>query len=694
MSLQATAEELPEPIVPREDQLEARQAIRNAREQGLPRVLIEAATGLGKMVIAGLAAEDQYEHYDAEGRGLFVTHRSLITEHARRTFGRMLPEDISYGDIYGSSLDLDAQWTFALYQKLTRGSAGPRFAQMRPDAYAIGIGDESHHAAATTYRRVHEHFQPEIFINFSATPYRHDGRNTLDITGPVIYRKTLPEGLADGLLTPVRYKLYSDELVSKGLLSHGFETLTMNQLNRAVFVPRRDEEVVEILKQEASVIDEPRGLIYCSSIEHAERMAPLLEEALGVSTKAIHSHLNDDKQRQYREDFKTGVIKLATVVDQFNEGADYPDLNLLAFLRSTSSEMIWLQQLGRGLRRAPGKKMVTVVDLAGTIDRIGMVANIVDRVEKLHKLSHTRHRISVEKDPPFDFKFTGQTADIVELFYKVRNQTKNRQQDLGPWRDLKLPDTPLQLDLPFNRAKQKTVDIPPFVALALHQIWQSPHGSVDTKFLQKAHQHVMQERLPNYKLDALLEGVVKGGVISPSAFRVGEYKGENMRLTSPGIEALSNIPGFKASHKTAVDGIRKLMKGYSTQIAVRGTKGPRHGRLGRRGETTYQFEDVVLPIHIYNVKETLNKTDFKDTDLTDAEMDVIYKKWQALRKANKMNHFVTVSYHIGAGAVLATLTVTEHMGGGAGVTVGRFLAPGEIGALTETLKGLPITATP
>lgn len=683
------AENPQQPIVPQPHQIEALEAIREAREMGLPNALIEAATGVGKMVIAGLAAQDQIEQHDVNGRMLFVTHRRLILDHARRTFTRMLPGSVTHGDWYGESEDSGRQMTYASYQKLSRrppGSQRRRYESLDPRAYKLAMSDESHHAAADTHEPIHDRLKPELFLNFSATPHRHDGRDTLAVTGPVIYRKTLQEALAEGLLTPVRYKLYSDELSTQGVLSHGLETLTMSKLNRAVFIPKRDEEIAGIIKEEAKEIDNPRGLVYCTSIEHAERMAVLLSRYLDVPVRAIHSRLSAENHKEYEEGFRNGSIPIATVIDQFNEGADYPYLNLLVFLRTTASETIFLQQLGRGLRRAPGKDVVTAIDLAGSIQRINMVVNLSENVGSLRR---SRPTAPVDKDPPFEFNFSSEVQDVLVVLEKVRHRAHVRERELEPWRQLEVPE-PIRILLKSRDGKgERSVELSSFETFCLQRIWESSTGSVDARYLQEAHLHLFKKKVSISKVDELLAELEDGGIISSSQFVLGENKGYNVRLTSRGVDQLAKLPGFEETYKRSVRKLRRVLKDYFTEAKGQGADTSMGLTLRDRkhDRPTFHVDDWM---GAYHVREPLNKQDLLKSDITDEELDYFYEQWRELRYSNPRDHFLSVGYLIGKQIVQALYTMGEKMAGAKGVSIYRSLAPGELDALAAKFRDYPL----
>lgn len=668
---------------PYDYQSEALEQIREARERGLPRVTIEMATGLGKMVVAGFAVKDGIENLNALERTLFVSHQQLILAHARETFTEILPEWVSHGNLYGTNNELDAQITYASYHKLARTTGdSKRYQSLRRLTFPVGIGDECHHAAAPTFRAIHDYYDPDIFINFSATPYRRDGRDTLEVTGPIIYRKTLPEALAEGLLTPVRYKLYSDELLSKGSISHGLENITLAHLNREIFIPRRDEEIVEIIKDELKEIAEPRGLIFCSSIEHADRTAELLNKSISERVVALHSKLKQSDQKtydNYTEGFKTGAIPLATVVDQFNEGVDFPDLNFLVFLRSTSSERIFLQQVGRGLRRYEGKDFVTVIDLAGGFDHINVFLNLYDAVQA----AKPNQIEPVDLHPPIDFKFSAEARDILDLATTARKRVMQKQAELEPWRQLEIPEKhTIRIESVDDQIKE--LELSPLQTFVIKKIWEDPSGAAISRYIREAHKFLFKKATTLRKVYAELRPLEEQGVLSQVKFQGGGRGDYNWRLTEPAIESLLKLEQYRSDYAESMEYAHNIIRPY---FEIAETEDfPNLGQI-ILGDPRHD------PIHLnkwlktVRIKRPLNKNEIEKSDITTSELDDLWHRRKAIRYGeNDASHFYSAEYVIGPDKAQLVRTVSQVHGGGGGIAIRRTIMPGEIKKLADSLR--------
>jgi hypothetical protein len=173
------------------------------------------------------------------------------------------------------------------------------------------------------------------------------------------------------ILTPLDYRLLSDEIQTEQVLKTPDKSWSIAALNRQIFVPRRDEEIVRIIGLHTSKIENPKTIIFCSSIKHCDHLVKFIPDSL-----ALHSGI-PQKERDVRlEMFRQNMLNTVITVDCFNEGIDIPRANVIVFLRSTASATIFLQQLGRGLTKTDDKDKVVVLDFVGNIQRIEMVQEL------------------------------------------------------------------------------------------------------------------------------------------------------------------------------------------------------------------------------------------------------------------------------------------------------------------------------
>ena len=263
--------------------------------------------------------------------------------------------------------------TFATLQGMRNARA-----KFDPAYFDYVIVDEAHHAKAETFEDVIGYFTPKFKLGLTATPDRLDGRNIRELFGEAVYSKGLAEAIARGWLADVDYHIVFDDAVKK-ILQGGFVPATLKELRELFSVRPRNEAIAENILEERHRIglDEAKTIVFCENIQHAEEMAELLG---GVT---YHSSVDKDEKAAILHGFRGQGHQIICAVDMFNEGIDIPDARLVVFLRSTSSQTIFEQQLGRGLRRIPGKKeKVAVLDFVANIERIDMVKKLGDEMRR------------------------------------------------------------------------------------------------------------------------------------------------------------------------------------------------------------------------------------------------------------------------------------------------------------------------
>jgi superfamily II DNA or RNA helicase len=212
---------------------------------------------------------------------------------------------------------------------------------------------------------------PRFLMGMTATPWRSDREDPSSIFGDPLYTVSIVEGIRDGYLADVDYKMLVDDFDWTRVTEELKKThrLTVRDLNRYLFVPERDEEVVRRIAAELGGIPDYRCLVYTRSIEHAERFSSLLS-ADGLPATTLHSDLDRFDRAIRLNRFRRHGRGILVTVDMLNEGIDVPQVNVVVFLRVTHSRTVFLQQLGRGLRIAPGKSRVIVLDFVSDIRRV------------------------------------------------------------------------------------------------------------------------------------------------------------------------------------------------------------------------------------------------------------------------------------------------------------------------------------
>lgn len=359
-------------ITPYEYQVECLDTLKNARNSKKDCGLVVMATGLGKTYTAALDVKQFHQEY-GRGRTLFLCHRNDILEQSSIPFSEVHGPGYTYGFYHGQDkFGHSADFVFASLQTMQS-----RVHLFNRKEFDYVIVDESHHSRAETYERAIEYWRPKFMLGLTATPERADEKRVQEIFGEVLFNLPLEVALARRLLTPIDYRLLSDEIDLSKILGEieQRKSISVAHLNRKIFIPKRDAEIARIIKKHMDQIENPRVIIFCPSVRHTKRIAKLIE-----GNMEIHSKIKSGERKVRLELFRQGVINCTVTVDVFNEGIDIPQANLLVFLRNTSSKQIFFQQLGRGVRKSEGKTKLTVLDFVGNCERIQMIKELTDSI--------------------------------------------------------------------------------------------------------------------------------------------------------------------------------------------------------------------------------------------------------------------------------------------------------------------------
>lgn len=346
-------------------QVEAAQRIQEDLEY-TNRALLVLATGLGKTVVGGEVIRRHLESHPG-ARVLVVAHIKELVEQLEKALWRHLdksvPTQVLTGDTRHTSFEGVTVATIDSVLGLVRTG-------WRPSLIMI---DETHHVGETgMFAQLLDECQDARQFGVTATPWRGDKFDIASRFGQPSYSLGIAEGMAAGYLAQVDYRMFVDNLdwdFVRHVSEHGY---SIKELNKALFLPQRDEEIVDEFRQAWREIRDPRAIVFCQTIEHAERMANLLAGADQSWRRAsyLHSGLSRQQRQILLNAFRLGRVPIITCVDVFNEGVDVPDVNLIAFLRVTHSRRIFVQQLGRGLRLREGKEYLKVLDFVTDVRRV------------------------------------------------------------------------------------------------------------------------------------------------------------------------------------------------------------------------------------------------------------------------------------------------------------------------------------
>ncbi len=348
------------------DKLEAERTVRRHN-----RNLVVAATGTGKTVISALDYKRfRKQHSGQPCRLLFVAHREEILKQSLYTFRSVL-KDANFGELLVGSHKADS--IDHLFISIQTFNSQDFTTKTAADFYDYIVVDEFHHAAAPTYQKLLEYYQPKILLGLTATPERMDGKNVLDyFGGRVAAEIRLPEAIDRKLLCPFQYFGVTDtaDLSSLKWRTGGYDKNELSNLYTlsGLVAERRADLVVNSILKYVTDIHEVKGLGFCVSIEHARFMASYFN-AHGIPSISLTGDSPDEERDAAKQRLVSGEIRFIFAVDIYNEGVDIPEVNTVLFLRPTESLTVFLQQLGRGLRLAENKECLTVLDFIGQANK-------------------------------------------------------------------------------------------------------------------------------------------------------------------------------------------------------------------------------------------------------------------------------------------------------------------------------------
>ncbi len=331
-----------------------------ARRNGYHANLLVAATGTGKTVVAALDYRSLSEGGEFP-KLLFVAHRKEILTQSRTVFRHVLRRG-DFGELQVEGrVPVESQHVFASVQSLHADA----LERMDPHHFDVIIVDEFHHAAANTYKRLLKHFRPRELLGLTATPERSDGSDILHFfDGRIAAELRLWDALEQQLLCPFHYFGIADETDLSNVRwqrgNYDSDELTNVYTADDVWLLK----VLQATRNAVADISGMKAIGFCVSIKHAEFMAQRFSQA-GVKARAITSKTAASERGEWKDALQRGELNILFTVDLFNEGVDIPTVDTILLLRPTASATVFLQQLGRGLRRHEGKDVLTVLDFVG-----------------------------------------------------------------------------------------------------------------------------------------------------------------------------------------------------------------------------------------------------------------------------------------------------------------------------------------
>lgn len=405
---------------PRGAQIEALYSLEKSREEGFDKGLVVAATGIGKTY---LAAFDSAKY----NRVLFVAHREEIIKQAAQSFKNVRNSD-DIGFFYGNQKDTKNSFIFALVQTLGKEQYLNE-EYFSKDYFDYIIVDEFHHAVSSNYKKIIDYFTPKFLLGLTATPERLDSKDVFALCDyNMVYEVRLKDAINKGWLVPFRYYGIYDETVNYEDIDYKNGKYDDKQLEEALMLNKRGELILNhYLKYNSK-----RAMGFCTSRHHAEYMAKVFNEN-NIPSAAVYS----GEKGEYSEErnialskLTSGELKVIFSVDMFNEGLDVPAIDMVMFLRPTQSPTIFLQQLGRGLRKFKDKKYLNVLDFIGNYKKANLVPFLLSGKEysasECKKNKQGDYEFPEECIVDFDFKIIDIFKKQAEREMKVKDKVKEQ----------------------------------------------------------------------------------------------------------------------------------------------------------------------------------------------------------------------------------------------------------------------------
>ena len=426
-----------EEFEPNGAQIEALYSLNQSREEGYKKALVVAATGIGKTYLAAFDSKNY-------PKILFLAHREEIIKQASKSF-KNVHKDKSQGFFFNTQKDTDKDITFALVQTLGKSKYLNKN-YFRNDYFDYIIIDEFHHAVAKNYLNIINYFKPEFMLGLTATPERLDTKDVFALCDyNTVYEIRLKEAISKGFLTPFRYYGIYDDTIDYSTVNMKNGRYDEKDLEEKLMINKRAELVLNHYLKYSS----KRAIGFCSSRNHAEYMAQYFTNH-NIASAAVYSGEQGEytmKSSEAIAKLKDKQLKIMFTVDMFNEGLDIPSIDTVLFLRPTQSPTIFLQQLGRGLRKSEGKKYLTVLDFIGNYKKANMAPFLLTGTDYDTKTLLNESPLDFELPPEcyidFDFK-------LIDLFkIPAKQELKIKDKIILEFQSVKddLGKRPTRLDL-------------------------------------------------------------------------------------------------------------------------------------------------------------------------------------------------------------------------------------------------------
>lgn len=438
----------------RDYQIECRQAIRDGYREGVRRALVVLPTGAGKTVVfASLPA-----YFRMRNRMLVLAHRDELVEQARAKFQQIdagLPVGVEKAELRAPP---GARVVVASVQTLGRAGSD-RLRALDPDAFKLLVIDEAHHAIASSYRRILDHFgifeagTDKLLVGFTATPYRGDKRGLGEVFERIVYSRSIGEMIQKGVLCDLAGFRVSTETDLTDVATRRGD-FTIDELSKRVNEAHRNSIVVRAYRE---LVPGRRCLVFCADVAHARELAAMFQRE-GVPARAVWGEMPEAERRGALTDLREGRAPVITNCNVLTEGFDEPSIEAILMARPTQSPLLYTQMVGRGTRTHPGKKELTVIDVVDNTRRhrlftlprmFGLREDFDLRGERARQLQ-LRLEHAARRFPALDLTRIGTPDDLRLVVDPVRMIVRGLAEEVQRWSRfcwVKMPDGSFWLDL-------------------------------------------------------------------------------------------------------------------------------------------------------------------------------------------------------------------------------------------------------
>ncbi len=411
-------------IKPNKMQEAALEQLKALRASGAEKGLIISATGTGKTYLSAFDVRNANPR-----RMLFIVHREQILKKAMADYRKILGgNDADFGILSGNSKDLDARYLFATVQTISRD---PYLQQFTQDHFDYVLIDEVHRAGADSYLKIIHYFKPKFLLGMTATPERTDSFNIFELFDyNIAYEIRLQAALEEDMLCPFHYFGVTDYEMDGEVIT---ETATLQRL----IAKERVDHIIKKICYYGFSGEKVRGLMFCSSKEEARELSLILN-LRGYKTTYLTGDHSQDEREQAIKQLENGELEYILTVDIFNEGIDIPFINQIIMLRQTQSSIIFIQQLGRGLRKHDEKEYVTVIDFIGNYKNNFLIPVALSGDRSMNKDTIRRKTVNT------DYIQGVSTVNFEEVAKKRIFDAINTTKDLSSFTTLKKEYTELK----------------------------------------------------------------------------------------------------------------------------------------------------------------------------------------------------------------------------------------------------------